>query len=127
MKKIISSILLTLSTTINIYASQYICKINDSCDFTTIGWNTVTKTAKLIESSGKVDIGKVTLSRKHDEGFKVNIDIKYVNHSYRDMSEFIIFTVGKEHRVIGAGFIIKDGKKYLDISYGNHKADCLSL
>lgn len=128
MKIIIVVLMSILLFSIKVFADQYICTINGSFQFKKIGWDTNTNTAKIIDYAGKVYTGRITLNRKFNKrGFKININIKYKQPFYQEESEFVVFTVGNGYRVIGVGYIIKNGQKYLDVSHGDHKINCLSL
>jgi hypothetical protein len=43
------------------------------------------------------------------------------------VSEFTVFPVGAEHRIMGIGCFLKYGKRYFAVFYGNHSASCLSM
>lgn len=66
----------------------------------------------------------VTYIRKHNEGKKVNLYIKYSKPYFgEDATELIISpTIGEEFRVIGVTYILKDNKQFLNTFMGNQTA-----
>lgn len=109
-------------------ATTTICNItgDDFSPMQALSWNTETGEAKIRSSSRKVHEGKVSLVRKHSNGLKVNL--VFNGFADQDEMEYIVFpALVNGHRIIGVGYKIIDGQKYLDISDGNYPANCSSL
>lgn len=110
-------------------ATTTICNVNgEVIGPTTVSWDTATGKAKVRSFSGAVYEGKVSLVRKHDKGIKVNLVFPGMGSPYQDEMEYIVFpSSDDEYRIIGVGYKLIDGRKYLDISDGNFEANCSSL
>lgn len=113
-------------------AAQWtICSIKvpkDSMGFKSVGWNASTGEAKAIDSYGATHRGKVTGSRPHDSGRKVNVVIDHNDAVLGGrLTEFVVFPAGTEMRVIGVSYRTVDGTRLLDLSWGNHPAECMTL
>jgi hypothetical protein len=128
MKHVLVLLILCLFV-MNAHAESTICKIaSDSFGFTTVGWDSKTGKAKITDSTGKSFEANVVLSRKHDDGYKTNIVVEFKRNYYGATSaEFIVFPFFGKYRIIGVGYIAKNGVRYLDVSYGNYETECLSL
>lgn len=128
MKYLITIIVLIFSN--NVYASSTFCKIEKQGAvnfFKAVTWNEKTKEAELIDWKDKTFSGKVTLSRKHFEGQKVNILVHFKKpYLGINIAEFIVFPVKKDFRILGSGYVVKKGKRFLNITYGNRTAKCLT-
>jgi len=110
-------------------ATTTICELPDkSIGIKSIGWDTDTGEAKIVDTLGDEYPGKVVLQRKHDSGYKINIIIEYPKpHFDADATELIVFPVGGIYRVIGVGKSLINGEYYLNYLEINESATCLSL
>ncbi len=123
---------LALSSLVGPVAAQWtICSIKsqkDSVAFRAVGWNAGTGEAKAMDGLGATHQGRVTGSRPHGSGRKVNLAIDFNDGIFgRLPTEFVVFPSGSEVRVIGVSYRIVDGARLLDISWGNHIAECSTL
>lgn len=90
-----------------------------------ISWDTDTHVAHL--ELGRLYTGSVTLTRKFNDGYKVNM--VFPNVLYQSELEYIVFPLshgGGTFRVIGVGYEVIDGKRYLTTGFGEYNASCKS-
>lgn len=129
MKSILTAVIFVVITS-SCWAGSTICKVEESSiGIQAIGWNDENMTAKLTDSLGDSFNGVITLKRQHNEGEKVNLFFEFDKPRYGlDAKEYIVFPVAKDgFQVIGVGYVIREGKRHLNISEGNYKATCVSL
>ena len=116
---------------VTIYATSTICHVKeeDVLGVEVIAWDEQKKTAKISDGFNETHRGIVTYIRKHNDGKKVNLYIKYSKPYFgADAAELIIFpTTGEEFRVIGVTYIVKDNKQFLNTFMGNQTAICRSI
>jgi len=111
-------------------AETTICKAIDSkaLFIRGVAWDTEKMTAKLSTTTGKTIVGQITSIRNHDKGIKVNIVSTQKGAIIgTDLTEWVIFTFGNTHKIIGVGYIVREGKQLLDIFLGNEEINCLTL
>jgi len=96
----------------------------------TIGWNNENGRAVVVNGLGDKFPAKVVLSKKGaGGGLRTNILVELPEKSdYHPLviAEFTVFPANNTHRVIGIGYTIEDGKRYLSSSFGNLEANCQS-
>jgi hypothetical protein len=108
-------------------AQTNVCLIPDEISLTkSIAWDPIKLTAEAIDSLGNTHKGKVTLISDHKpNGVKTNLFVLYTEPYFgADASEYIVFSTGKEFRVIGVNYVFRNGKYHLKSSSGNHVANC---
>ncbi|MFV1976449.1 MAG: hypothetical protein ACC651_11925 [Candidatus Scalindua sp.] len=129
--KTLVKLILTLSLVpATSWANLTICKLEESSiGIKAISWDDNTGAAKVTDLLNNSYAGTVTLTRKHNDGKKVNIYIQYDKPYYGDdAAEYIVFPAGLNgFRVISVSYIVKEKKKYLNTSQGNYSATCLSM
>ena len=111
------------------WADTTMCVIDDPYSLVkAISWNSKTGDAAVKTAFEDNYAGKVTGTRVHNMGQKVNISVTY-NPTFLDSTsaEFIIFPIEKGHRVIGVDYLFSDGKKLLDKSSVSSDATCHTL
>jgi hypothetical protein len=124
------SVLFLFGATIGVSNASTICKVEDSTTgIKAIAWNEEDGTAKITDSMNNTVAGRISLKRKHNDGEKVNILLRYDRpHFGADAAEYIVFPVGNgQFRVIGITYIIRNGEKFLNTADGNYSATCVSL
>jgi hypothetical protein len=128
MHKPFATILSLCVMSANANAASTICKVEGGAGgIKAIAWNE-DNTAKVTDSVNATFSGRVTLKRKHNDGEKVNILIKYDPARYgADAAEYMVFPVDGQFRVIGVTYVIRDNEKFLNTYDGNFLATCLSL
>lgn len=130
MKKVLLALLL-FGQAGHCFAASTICKVEKSAiGVKAIAWNDENEAAKITDALGKTFEGRVTFRTKHDQdGEKVNIYIRYQKPYYgQDEAEYIVFPIARDQfRVIGVTYIVREGKRHLSTSSGNHLATCLSM
>lgn len=114
-------------SSINCFAETTYCQIFSELSFRSIEWDDKSGLAKATDFSGETYPGKVSSIRKHNQGVKVNIDIDYRPAALGERpAEFVIFQDSNvSFKVFGVSYKLKDGKRLLDISWGNNKAECI--
>lgn len=108
-------------------AGTSFCLIPDKdADIRAVTWDTIKLSAEVTNFMGKTDKGKVTLKTPHKPyGFKTNIFIKYSEPYFgADASEYIVFSTGKEYRVIGVNYVFRNNKYHFSSLLGNFVATC---
>jgi hypothetical protein len=114
-------------------ATSTICSVElddyDVLGIEVIAWDDKKRTATVSDGFRKNQKGIVTSVRKHNDGEKVNILIKYSDpHASADEAELIIFPIGEDDfRVIGVRYSYNDGHRLLDSLIGNQAAKCKSV
>lgn len=118
-----------LATPTCVLADTTICKVaGDSVDPQVVSWDSVSRKARIKYWSGVTYDGMLTLTRKHDDGTKVNLSFAPTDSIFGDEYEFIVFTIpGAGHRMVGASFIYSGGVKRLSSVLGNFEATCSTL
>ncbi|MDG4474659.1 hypothetical protein [Thiovibrio frasassiensis] len=123
--------LLLLLLTVSAHAENITCSIDGMFMHTIIGWDTVSGKAKLSDFIDRSVEGNLVYSRKHDDGYAHNIIFHFNNKKTygTDMAEFVIYPKNKKgkQQILGTAFIVKDGEKHVDYSYGMHDIQCQSL
>lgn len=133
--KLLGKIILMAVSLLPIYshATTTICTVEqdayDLLGIETVVWDDQKKTATISGGINKNQKGIVTAVRKHGNGEKVNIFIKYtVPNGISDAAELMIFPMNEdEFRVIGVTYNYKNGNRLLDLFTGNQTAKCKSL
>lgn len=113
--------------------SSNICNLEESLiNAKAISWNSNTGKATVKDAFHDTHKGRVRLVTPHSfsessSGEKINIFVKH-DSADTDASEYLIFPVAKnEHRVIGVGYVSRDGKYHLDRFLGNNAASCIQM
>ncbi|WP_223535824.1 hypothetical protein [Pseudomonas sp. GL-B-16] len=108
-------------------ASTTLCSIQDSIFFKSVGWNTETKEAKVVDPQNRQNSGKVVLIRDRPEGVVTNIEFAHTSLT-GDLrtGELMIFSVSGNFRVIGVGFTDTTPRR-IDFSYGSSPATCVTM
>ncbi len=116
-------------TALSANASSTICKVSgDSVAPVAISWDTDTNAAKVTFTvEGTLD-GRVTLVRKHDSDNKYNLRFITRDQGVNDELEFIVFPTGQDkYRVIGVGYKVINGERFLNVGRGNSEARCNTI
>jgi hypothetical protein len=72
--------------------------------------------------------GKITSTRKHLNGQKINLYFENTNPSEtKQDSEYILFMWNNKYRIAGANYIFSDGDKIIDTFEENHEIECSQL
>lgn len=111
------------------FGSTTICQVDGQLsDPQVITWDSVSRKAKIKYWTGHTYDGELTLTRKHNEdGLKFNLSFKPIGMG-SDEYEYIVFSVDeRKYRVLGAGFIHRNGTKRLDYGLGGYDATCSTL
>lgn len=125
MKRVILGVLLSVSA-VPAVAGLTLCEvITSDISLQKIAWNDVSGEALVLDALGNVHEGRVTLIRDHEGRGKVNIEIIHNPPYYgSDLDEYVVFGTDNGHRVIGASYAVKDGERYMSVSWGNQSAEC---
>lgn len=110
-------------------ANTTICKIEEnSSGIKALAWDDQ-GAAKITDKFNVDHSASVIFKRKHNNGYKVNIFVKYEKNNYgSDASEFIVFPIPDGgYRVVGVSYIYSGSKQYLNSSEGNYSATCITL
>lgn len=110
-------------------AATTICKVkSDTISPLAVSWDTDTGLAKIQLSYGDPIEGRLTMSRPHDGGVKVNLFFPKTDKPLSDDMEFIVFPVfNTTHRILGVSYRTIDGTRVLHASHGNFEALCNTL
>jgi len=121
--------LLACTLTSASYAATTICKVkSDTVSPLAVSWDTDTGLAKIQLRYGDPVEGRLTMSRPHDDGVKVNLFFPKTDKPLSEDMEFIVFPVFKTtHRILGVSYRTIDGRRFLNASLGNFEALCNTL
>lgn len=113
------------------FGSTTICKIDSQDPLlpVAVSWDTSNNQAKASFTGYGQQLGKLTLSRKHNEdGNKVNLVFPSVKPVFGDEFEFIVFPTGpNKYRILGVTYIISGERKHLSFSLGAADGVCATL